>query len=143
VTFTNLAPRLDTFPIYGTSGETVLPGYAVYDKLPVMYLHSDIYPRLFKIKNFACYAGIGILIGKTTVKEAYAIETQVIQTMGSIDHLFAGVRGGLQATYTVKKRFIISVEATHNAVSSQDWSLFLSHRTLGLGIAYNFRTAEE
>lgn len=142
--YTKLNPLLDTFFIYGVKGEkTILPGYNTYEALPMKYLYIEEHFRLFKIKNFSFYAGAGLMLGHTTVKQSYAIEEMIISKDGSIDYMIVGLRGGLQAAYRVAKRFIVTADVRHNALVDQEWTFSFTNRTIGLGILYRFNTKND
>ncbi|MCB9047358.1 MAG: hypothetical protein H6550_14585 [Chitinophagales bacterium] len=145
---TTLSPALDTFFVYGVKSEisgvnTLLPGYAVYQKLRMNCIFIDQSIRIINKKGLALYAGIGIMIGSAKMKYDRYIESMIIETDGIVNPDIGGLRGNVQAAYKINSHFQVYMQAMHNAIVASDWSNSYAHNTYGIGINYFIKSDEE
>ena len=137
---TSLEPRLDTFPAYVVKGSnTILPGFAVYDKLSMNCIYIDQSLRLLNVRNFSAYAGLGIMFGLSRSAYGRTIETLLIES-NTLNNKIGGIRSNVQAVYTIGSHVQVFAEAMHNAIVVTDWSASYAHRTYGIGLNYRFKS---
>lgn len=136
----NAQPQLDTFHITGTigSGQTleVVPGFERFEKLTINGIFIDHTVRVFKVKQFAFFAGIGMMGSYASFKYDRAVEKIFSETDASIQDLAVGLRGNLVLCYEPNKHLFFTAEIGHNAIVANDWSRSYAHHTIGFSVNY-------
>ena len=142
VFYTSLKPRLDTIPSYlvRENPTMLFPGYIVYKKLTFMGLSMDYAYSVVHYKGFRMDLGLGLLVGKYHQEYEQAYPTIII-TNGSVDDLFAGLRGRINLGYQLNNYVELCAETLDAFITSKDWSSQFNHTSLSLGVNVSLKPA--
>ncbi|MCW3122553.1 MAG: hypothetical protein JWQ38_2045 [Flavipsychrobacter sp.] len=135
---TALSSRIDTVPVYGVMGNTVLPGYLVNKNFTVNYLGIDLNRLVVKTHGFSIYLGVGIIAGQSHVNYVEHIET-VSNEVGDIDSWIAGLKFNAMLNYQVNKHFDVFFDVSKNFITATDYTTSYTSNKSGIGVNYYIR----
>lgn len=142
VSFLNLKPRLDVFPIYATvSGggqpDAVLPGTQSFQKYNLFNLCGGIDIAIVNKDKFKFYLGTDINIGGSSVEYTSQIVTLSDEGYSGGGYLL-GFRGRLGIDYSLSEKFIIFASAQRSYFLLNEPATLGSANDYGIGIRFQF-----
>jgi hypothetical protein len=148
ILYSHLAPRLDTFPIYGVKYDagsnttTILPGILVNRMLDFYCINADFDYKVIQVKSFSLYLGAGIIGGKTHTEYVRTINT-VIDEIADVDILVAGFKACVTIDYKASPHLDLYAETSYNGMRSKDWSTSFTNTLLSIGVNYSFKKFDD
>jgi len=141
LSFTAPSPRLDTFPIYGTTNvngpEEVYEGYQIYHSYKAIMLDIGIDFAFVDKDPFYAYGGLAIQVGNNS-QEVETYIYNMTRLTSSEPHGMFGFGYCLGIEYKLSESFSLFGEFTHiwGYTEEDGW---LKHNEIGLGIHYTFQ----
>lgn len=137
VTYLQMKPRMNIFPVYGIIGPTVFPGEQSFEKYNIGLFFFNIDFAIVHQETFNVFMGLGLILGGANVEYEYNIQTAVYESYSG-GGIIGGLRFRLGAEYIINDNIGITLNANRSVF------LVTEPRTLGwandygIGILYSF-----
>lgn len=137
LTFLQMKPRMDIFPVYGTIGTTVYPGEQSFQKYNLGLLLADIDFAFVNKEKYTMYTGLGLIMGGANVEYEYYLQSAVYESYSG-GGILAGLRFRLGAEYIINDYIALNINANRSVFLVTEPRALAWANDYGIGMRYSF-----